>query len=102
MDEIQNICTAKTQKYKDVVQRNGGGVICTERNFYRLLLPSMYRLPEISEDLNDVMEWVLRDHRISLKQIRNPLPPRENIIEFDFQINDEELEWNLKKKGCYE
>ena len=48
------------------------------------------------------MEWVLRDHGISLKQIRNPLPPRENIIEFDFQINDEELEWNLKKKGCYE
>ena len=43
------------------------------REVYRTPLPSTYKKTEISEDLNDGMEWVFRDYVISLKQSKDTL-----------------------------
>ena len=42
------------------------------------------------------MEWVFRDYKRSLKQAKEPLPPRDDVMEFDVQTNIKELENNLK------
>ena len=36
---------------------------------------------KLSEDLNDGVEWVFRDYGISLKQSKDPLPPRDDVME---------------------
>ena len=43
------------------------GVICSEKKFYTLPLPYTYKETELSEELNDGMEWVLRDYGGYLK-----------------------------------
>ena len=45
------------------------------------------------------MEWVLRDYGISLKQAKDPLPPRDYVMEFYLKNNTNELENNLKLQG---
>ena len=45
------------------------------------------------------MEWMLRDYGISLKQTKDPLPPRYDMMEFDVWTNTKELEDNLKIQG---
>ena len=55
---------------------------------------------ELSEDLNDGMEWLFRDYGTSLKQAKNPLPPRYNVMEFGVRDNKKELENNLKLQDC--
>ena len=37
------------------------GVMSTGKKVYRPPLPSTYKETELSEDLNDGMEWVFRD-----------------------------------------
>ena len=76
------------------------GVIRTGRKIYRPSLLSTYREPELSEDLNDRMEWVFRDYGRSLKRTKEPLPPREDIVEFEVGTDSKELEKNLKLQGC--
>ena len=46
------------------------------------------------------MEWVFRYFGISLKQAKEPLPHRDDIMEFDVKTNTKELEKNIKLKGC--
>ena len=60
------------------------GVIYTGKKLYRHPIPSNYKEKELSEDLNDGTEWVLRDYGISLNQAKDPLTPRDNVMEFDF------------------
>ena len=55
---------------------------------------------KLSEDLNDGVEWVFRYYGISLKQSKDPLPPRDDVMEFYFRANTNELEKNLKLQGC--
>ena len=55
--------------------------------FYRTQLPSTYKEKILSEDLNDGMEWVFRDYRRSFKHSKNPIPPRDSVMEFDVQTN---------------
>ena len=54
---------------------------------------------ELLEELSDSMEWVFRDFRISLKQIKYPLPHRYNMMELYVLTNTKELEKNLKLQG---
>ena len=75
------------------------GAICTGKKVYRPPLPSTYKKTELSEDLNDSMEWVFRDYGRSLKQEKYSLPPMDDVIEFDVQTNTKELEKNLKLQG---
>ena len=42
------------------------------------------------------MEWAIRDYRIPLKQENDPLPPRDNVVEFDVQTNKKKLDKNIK------
>ena len=37
------------------------------------------------------MEWVFRDYIIPLKQERDPLPPRDGMMEYDVKTNSKEL-----------
>ena len=43
-------------------------------------IPSTYKETELSEDLKYDMEWVFRDYNRSLKQEKDPLPPREDVV----------------------
>ena len=70
------------------------GVIHTGNKSYRHPLPSTYKRTELLEDLNDGMEWAFRDYGIPLKQANNPLPPRDNMMEFYVQTDTKELENN--------
>ena len=72
------------------------GIIRTGNKVYRPPLPPTYKEIEISEDLNDGTEWVLRYYGRPLKQERDPLPPRDDVMEFDVQTNTNGLENNLK------
>ena len=74
-------------------------VIHTVNKFYRLPLPSTYKETELLEELNNGMEWVLRDYGRSIKQEKGPLPPRDDVVEFNVHTNTKELENNLKIQG---
>ena len=50
-------------------------------------LPSTYKETELSEELNYGIEWVFRYYRSSVKQAKNPLPPRENVMKFNLRTN---------------
>ena len=52
------------------------------------------------EDLRDGMEYVFRDYGRSLKEEKNPLPSRDNVMQFDVRNNTKELENNLNLQGC--
>ena len=75
------------------------GVISTGKKIYRPPLQSTYKETELSEDLNYGMEWVFRDFGRSLKQAKDPLQPRDDVMEFNVQTNTKELENNLKLQG---
>ena len=61
------------------------GVIRTRNKVYRPPLPCTYKGMEISENLNDGMEWVFRDYSISLNQSKDPLPPNNDVVGFYVQ-----------------
>ena len=42
---------------------------------------------ELSEYLNDGIKWVLRYYGGSLKQAKYPLPPRDDVMEFNVRTN---------------
>ena len=42
------------------------------------------------------MVWMFRDYGRSLKQAKNPLPHRYNVVEFDVQTNTKDFGKNLK------
>ena len=75
------------------------GFICIGKKFYRPPLPYTYKRKELSEDLNNVMEWVFRDYGISSNQEKYPLPHRDDVMECDLQNKTKELEKNLKLQG---
>ena len=75
------------------------GVICTGKKVYRPPLPSTYKERELLEDINDDMEWVFRYYVISLKKSKDPLPPRDDVMEFDVRTNTTESENNIKLQG---
>ena len=75
------------------------GVIITGKKLYRPPLPSIYKETELSEDLNNGMKWVFRDYERHLKQTKDPLPPRDDVMEFDVRNTKKELEKNEKLQG---
>ena len=75
------------------------GVILSGKKFYRPPLPYTYKEMELSEDHNDGMEWVFREYGRSLKQAKDPLPPRDDVMEFDVQSNTKESGKNIKLQG---
>ena len=46
------------------------------------------------------MDWVFRDYGISSKHEKEPLPPRDDVVEFDMNNDEHSLENNLKLQGC--
>ena len=46
------------------------------------------------------MEWVFRDYGRYLKQAKEPISPRNDVVEFDVRTNTKELKKDLKLKGC--
>ena len=63
------------------------GVIRTGKKVYMPPLPYTYKENELSEDLNDGMEWLVREYGISLNQAKDLLPPRDDMMEFDTKTN---------------
>ena len=78
----------------------GDGVIKVPPKIYCPPLPSLYKEPELGTDLNDSMEWMFKDFGHAMKQDIGELPPRDDVLEFDFSTNAEELESHLNLKGC--
>ena len=56
------------------------GVICAGKKFYRPLLPYIHKQTELSEDLNDGMEWDFVYYGISSNQVKDPLPHRYDMV----------------------
>ena len=56
------------------------GVISTVKKVYRPPLTFTYKETYLSQDLNNGMEWVFIDYGIFLKQVKDPLPPRDNVV----------------------
>ena len=52
------------------------------------------------EDLNDGIEWVFRYCDRYLNKAKNPLPPRDNAVEFHVRTDTKELNNNLKLHIC--
>ena len=73
-------------------------VIRTGKRVYRPPLPATYKEIEILEDLKNGMEWLFRDYMRYLKQEKDPLPPGDDVMEFDMQKNTRELDKNLKPR----
>ena len=48
--------------------------------FYRHPLPSTYKEIELLEVLKYGMEWVFIDHEKFLKQVKDPLTPRYDLV----------------------
>ena len=46
------------------------------------------------------MELVFREYRISLTQAKDPLPPSDDVVEFDVRTNTKDLEKIIKVLGC--
>ena len=58
------------------------GVIHKGKKFYRPLSPSTYKETELLEYFSESMQWVFRDYVTSLKQVKDLLPPRNDVVEF--------------------
>ena len=89
--------TQERRNAKKIIEK---GIIRTEKKVYMTPLPSTYKETELSEDLNDGMKLVFRDYRKSLKQAKDPLPTREDVMEFYVLTNAKELEKNIELQGC--
>ena len=61
VNELQKRGTHNIHKAKQVVEKDGQGLILKERDIYRPPPPSMYRESEISELFNYGIDQVLRD-----------------------------------------
>ena len=46
------------------------------------------------------MKWVSRDYVRSLRQVNDPLTPRDDAVKFYVHTNEKELEKNLKLQSC--
>ncbi len=77
------------------------GFIRTGRKPYRPPLPNLYTGPEVDDDLLDGHDWVYKEHGKALRHTKEPLLPRDNIIQFtDKPDYATELEKNLRVKEC--
>jgi hypothetical protein len=77
------------------------GFIRTGRKMYRPPLPSLYTGPEVEDDLLDGHDWVYKEHGKALRHTKEPLPPRDNIIQFtDKPEYATELDTNLRVAAC--
>ena len=75
------------------------GVIRTGKKVYIPLLPSTYKEKTFEKPLT--MTWSgYSDNWRSLKQEKEPLLPRDNVVEFDFWNNTKDLEKNIKLQVC--
>ena len=63
------------------------GVIYTRKKVYRHPLSSTCKEKQLLEDLNNGMEWVFIFYRISLKQAKYSLPPRNDVVVLDVRNN---------------
>jgi hypothetical protein len=77
------------------------GFIRTERKMYRPPLPSQYTEPEVEDNLLDGHDWVCKEHGKALHHTKEPLPPRDNIIQFaDKPEYATKLDKNLRVDEC--
>jgi hypothetical protein len=64
-------------------------------------LPNLYTGPEVDDDLLNGHDWIYKEHEKSLRHTKEPLPPRDNIIQLtDKQEYATKLEKNLRIKEC--
>ena len=76
--------------------------IKTGRKIYRPKLVSEYEEPDLGPDLLDGMELIFQDFGKSLRRQVEPLGPRDDIIVFDVDFHQEELNQNIRWERCPE
>ena len=76
------------------------GTIRVPAKLYWPPLPSLYWEPELGSDLNDGMDWMFEEYGCVAKQSVEELPPRDDVVEFEFHTDSAELEGNLRLSGC--
>ena len=82
------------------VKEECDGVIQVPAKLYQPPLPLLYQEPELGSDLNDGMDWMFKEYGCAVKQSVGELPPRDDVVDFEFQTDSVELEGNLKLSGC--
>ena len=70
------------------------------RKVYRPPLQSEYIEPDVGPDLLDGMELLYKNFGKSLRKTVVPLPVRDDVIIFDPNLHDQQLETNLKWNQC--
>jgi hypothetical protein len=74
--------------------------IQTNPKIYRPKLASQYIEPDICPDLLDGMELLYKDYGSSIRKDTAPLPPRDDVLLFDPDINQTELDKNIRWHQC--
>ena len=87
--------TQTKERHKDTQEKVKGAVEMPKK-VYRPPLTSLYREPDLGSDPLDGMDWLFACHGKSLRQLKEPLPPRpeEDIIRYT-KNDEEELLNNL-------
>jgi hypothetical protein len=76
------------------------GTISTPKKLYRPPLASLYQPPELGPDLLEGTDWLFKEHGRSLIQVTQPLPTRDDIIKFNPDEDQAELDRNLQPQHC--
>ncbi len=76
------------------------GAIRLDRKVYRTPVRSRWVTPELGEDENDGLDYIFGEHGKAVRQEKQRLPDRNDVVEFNVTTNSAELERNLKLNGC--
>ena len=67
---------------------------------WRPQVKNVYEEPEVEINEAENIDWLFRDQGKTTLKTKDPLPPRDDIIEFDRKIHEEELTTNLQWRDC--
>jgi hypothetical protein len=84
----------------DSTNTTSDGFIRMERKIYRPPLASRYVDPDLGPDLLDGYEVIHGNHGRSIRQAVEPLPPRTDVIVFDKNVHQAELDKNITWGNC--
>ena len=83
-------------------EKEGSKPVQTDRRIWRPQVTSQYKEPDCIPDPMGELEVLYGDHGKPLWANKQELPPRDDLISFDDQRHQEELQKNLQWKDCPE
>ena len=78
------------------------GTIVPSKKVWRPKLPSRYIEPDECPDLFDGQEILFKEHGLCIRKSILPLPPREDIIQWNPSVHQAEFDRNIRWGNCPE